>query len=58
MKALKETSISSQLKNLSTYPEQEALDMIEQTIRNGWTGIFPLKNYAGFQKPAPQNALT
>lgn len=58
MKSLKETSITSQLKNLSKYSEQEAIDMIEQSIRNGWTGIFELKNRAAASRFTPSNALT
>lgn len=57
MKSLKEVSIKSQLKNLSAYPEQEAIEMIEQSIRNGWTGIFELKNRPGGAR-TPSNALS
>lgn len=41
---LKESTVKSQVKFLALHPA-EAVEMIEQSIRNGWTGIFELKDY-------------
>jgi hypothetical protein len=35
-----------QLRTLGAFSEQEAIDMINQSIGNGWTGLFELKNKA------------
>lgn len=37
-------SIKKQLEKLLEKPESEAVAMIQQSILNGWTGIFELKN--------------
>ena len=42
-KPLAKTSQQAQLKKLSEYPESVAIKMIEQSIANGWQGIFELK---------------
>jgi hypothetical protein len=36
-------TIDGQLDKLSKVPERIAIDMIRQSITEGWTGIFPLK---------------
>jgi hypothetical protein len=42
-KKLTLTMIRQQLKLLAAYSEAEAIAMIEQSIRNGWQGLFELK---------------
>lgn len=37
-------SVQAALKYLSKYPEHIAIEMLEQSIGNGWQGIFELKN--------------
>lgn len=37
-------SVQAALKNLSKYTEIVAIEMIEQSIRNQWRGIFEIKN--------------
>jgi len=37
-------SIKFQLRDLGYVSESVAIAMIEQSIKNGWTGIFPVKN--------------
>ena len=37
------STIKSQLKKLGGYPEDTAIKVIEQSICNGWTGLFELK---------------
>lgn len=43
-KALVQTTITKQNEDLSQYSVQEAIDMINQSICNGWLGIFKIKN--------------
>ena len=43
--ALKESTVKSQIKFLASFPA-EAVEMIQQSIRNGWTGLFELKEYS------------
>ena len=40
---LKPTTIEYQLRKLSKLTEPEAIATIEQSIENGWQGIFPVK---------------
>lgn len=44
------------LEFLSTYPEEIAIAMIEQSIRNEYQGVFELKQ--GFTKPSKIDAMT
>ena len=41
---------ASQLKKLSAYSESDAIAMIEQSIENGWQGLFPIKNQKNSDK--------
>jgi len=43
-KTLSPTSIKKQLDFLKTVPESEAIEIINNSIMNGWQGLFPLKN--------------
>lgn len=43
-------SIQAQFKKLSKYPESVAIEMIEQSIANGWQGIFEVRQN-GNNKP-------
>ena len=52
LKALAPASIQAQLRNLSEMGHDEAIAAINQSIANGWQGIFPPKG----QKPAPAKA--
>lgn len=38
------STIEGQLKKLSSYSEDEAIKIIDQSITNGWTGLFELKD--------------
>jgi hypothetical protein len=49
LKALAPASVQAQLRNLSEMGHDEAIEAINQSIANGWQGIFPPKN----KKPAP-----
>jgi uncharacterized protein YdaU (DUF1376 family) len=49
LKALAPASVTAQLRNLSEMGHDEAIEAINQSIANGWQGIFPPKN----KKPAP-----
>lgn len=49
LKALAPASVTAQLRNLSDMGHDEAIEAINQSIANGWQGIFPPKN----KKPAP-----
>jgi hypothetical protein len=51
LKALAPASVTAQLRNLSEMGHDEAIEAINQSIANGWQGIFPPKN----KKPAPAN---
>lgn len=51
-KKLTPSMIEGQAKKLMAYDMQTAIAMIEQTITNGWTGLFPLKNQPR-QSPGP-----
>ena len=42
-KKLAPSTIKGQLKKLSKLPVETAIAMLEQSIQNGWQGIFPLK---------------
>ena len=42
-KPLRETSQQAALKKLSNHPEHTAIQMIEQSISNGWLGLFPIE---------------
>lgn len=54
-------SIELQLRDLGVVTEHEAILMIEQSIKNGWTGIFPIKNkqhgQRGFDAAAAVSAI-
>jgi len=53
-KKMTSRTIKGQLKRLSTFTEPIAVAMINQSIENGWTGLFELKpNYNGKQKTHP-----
>jgi len=43
-KTLTQTTIKRQFQQLGKVPESEAIAMLEQSITNGWTGIFPVKD--------------
>lgn len=43
-------SVSKQLKFLAGRSNQDIIEIIEQSIRNGWTGLFELKNGKGQQQ--------
>jgi hypothetical protein len=49
LKALAPASVQAQLRNLSEMGHDEAIEAINQSIANGWQGIFPPKN----KKTAP-----
>jgi hypothetical protein len=51
-------SLQGALKNLSKYPEEVAIKMIEQSIANQWQGIFEIKNQNsnGFTNKQQQRA--
>jgi hypothetical protein len=42
-KKLTPSTVESQIKFLSAYSEDEAIAIIEESIKNGWQGLFPLK---------------
>jgi len=42
-KSLKPTTVYRQLKRLEQVPEAEAIAMIEQSIQNGWQGLFEVR---------------
>jgi hypothetical protein len=52
LKSLAPASIQAQLRNLSEMGHDEAIEAINQSIANGWQGIFPPK----LKKPAPAKA--
>lgn len=52
LKSLAPASIQAQLKNLAEMGHDAAIEAINQSIANGWQGIFPPKN----KKPAPAKA--
>jgi hypothetical protein len=43
------TSSQQQIKKLKKIPPTEAIEMIEQSIENGWVGLFPLKRDRGVE---------
>lgn len=45
-------SVNKQLKQLAQHSEAEAIAMIEQSIRNGWQGLFELSHNARNGKPS------
>jgi len=45
-------SVKKQLKFLAGRSNQEIITIIEQSIRNGWTGLFEIKNGKQQTKPA------
>lgn len=45
-KTLTDSTIQSQLKFLAKYDQSICLEIIEQSIRNGWTGLFEVKQTA------------
>ena len=49
---LTKTSVSKQLKTLATVGPKEATARIEQSIEQGWQGLFELKDGNGSTKPA------
>lgn len=44
-KKMTETTIRKQFKDLAAHTEADAIQIIEQSIRNGWTGLHPLKTF-------------
>ena len=44
-KKLTQKTKQMQLRTLGAKPEREAIDMINQSIGNGWTGLFEFKTY-------------
>ena len=52
LKSLAPASVQAQLRNLSEMGHDEAIEAINQSIANGWQGIFPPKS----KKPAPAKA--
>ncbi|GAB3958980.1 hypothetical protein GCM10028805_54210 [Spirosoma harenae] len=50
-KALKPSSVSQQLKLLANHSEAEAIAMIEQSIRNGWQGLFEIRSSQPVRSP-------
>ena len=52
-KPLKPASITRQLAALSEYGEAGAIDSINQSIRNSWQGLFPIKNKPGSNSRGP-----
>lgn len=44
-KKMPESTINKQLKFLQQFTEQEACAIIEQSIKNGWQGLFEIKKY-------------
>jgi hypothetical protein len=46
----------SKIQKLSNHDEQTAIEIIQQSIANGWAGFFPLRNHSGIsQRDAPIN---
>lgn len=57
-KPLTETSKKYQLRRLQAMGEQDAIRSIEQSIANGWQGLFPPITYVGReQQEQPGQAL-
>jgi len=52
LKSLAPASVQAQLRNLSEMGHDAAIEAINQSIANGWQGIFPPK----LKKPAPAKA--
>jgi len=52
-KKITPTTRDQQFKLLSQFPESTAIAMIEQSITNSWTGIFPVKNIQSQQNAQP-----
>lgn len=50
-KTLTPTTIKSQYKKLSQFCPRTAISMLEQSITNGWQGIFELKENTDWRKP-------
>lgn len=50
-------SLQASLKTLSKYPEQEAIQMMENTIAGEWQGLFPLSNKQ-LNNGKPNNKIT
>lgn len=46
-------SVKKQLKFLHGRSSKEIIEIIEQSIRNGWTGLFEIKNGKGQQQTKP-----
>ena len=56
-KTLTKTTITAQLNKLSKYTPQIASAMLEQSIENGWQGIFELKDAARAPAAESQEAM-
>jgi hypothetical protein len=52
-KKLTASTVESQIKFLATYSEDEAIAIIEESIKNGWQGLFAPKNGAAPVVPLP-----
>ncbi|MVM30483.1 hypothetical protein GO755_10600 [Spirosoma sp. HMF4905] len=51
-KKLTPTSVAKQLKLLANHAEVDAIAVLEQSIRNGWQGLFALKATTQIRSPA------
>lgn len=56
-KPLTDAAIKKQLKMLAEYSEDDAVKIINQSIQNGWQGLFEIKNH-GKQKLDIKSELT
>ena len=46
---------ASQAEFLGRFPEADALEILEQSMRNGWQGLFELKNHANVRTSSQIN---
>ena len=56
-KPLNKISKKSQIEFLQKYSEAEAVEIIMQSIRNGWQGLFELKNKSSKHSARPINDI-
>ena len=50
-KALKQSSVDLQWKQMVLWGEQKSIDSINQSITNGWTGLFETRNFPNQKQP-------
>jgi hypothetical protein len=50
-KPLKPTSVDLQWKQMILWGEQKSIDSINQSITNGWTGLFETRNFPNQKQP-------